>query len=146
MFSEIPHPCGSASGATQIISSETLIFTYPQNHNLEVKEMCVLQGRVKKLALRRFLWAAQIKLDFDADKLLMNCKLFANSFQSVFKLCAISEQILCRHMYTHTDKNTSCCISRVAFIAKKDAPSPVYCVSVHKTSLLYKCTKNQLNV
>ena len=26
-------------------------------------------------ALQRFLWAAQLKFDFDADKLLMNCKL-----------------------------------------------------------------------
>ena len=30
MFSEILHPRGSAAGATQIISSETLIFTYTQ--------------------------------------------------------------------------------------------------------------------
>ena len=25
-------------------------------------------------------------------------------------------------------------------------PSPVYCASVHKTSLMYKCTQNQFNV
>ena len=25
-------------------------------------------------------------------------------------------------------------------------PSPLYCASVHKTSILYKCTKHQLNV
>ena len=68
----------------------------------------------------------------------MNCKLGANSFQSVFKFCAISEQILCRHR--HTDKNTSCCNYRVAFIAKTDMPSPVYCASVQKTSFLYECT------
>ena len=67
-----------------------------------------------KQALRRFLGAAQLNFDFDADKLLMNCKLCAN--------------------YLHTDKNTSSCTSRVAFIAKTDMPSPVYCASVHKTS------------
>ena len=97
-----------------------------------------------KQALQLFLWAAQLKFDLEADKLLMNCKLCANSFQLVFKFCAISEQILCRHR--HTDKNTSCCNYRVAFIAKTDMPSPVYCESVHKTSLLYKCTQNQFNV
>ena len=86
-----------------------------------------------KQALRRFLWAAQF-----------NCKLCANSLQSVFALCAISEKIVCKHR--HTDKNTSCCTFRVAFIAKTDMPSLVYCASVHKTSLLYRCTKNQFAV
>ena len=117
-------------------------------------------------ALRRFLWAAQLNFDFDADKLLMNCKLCANYLQLVFELCAISEQIVCKHR--HTDKNTSCCTSRVAFMAKTDCTSvyktsllynctqnqftvqvytkPVYGTSVHKTSLLYKCTQNQFTV
>ena len=96
----------------------------------------------------------------------MNCKLCANYLQLVFKLCAISEQIVCKHR--HTDKNTSCCTSRVAFMAKTDCTSvyktsllynctqnqftvqvytnPVYGTSVHKTSLLYKCTQNQFTV
>ena len=74
----------------------------------------------------------------------MNCKLCANYLQLVFELCAISEQIVCKHR--HTDKNTSCCTSRVAFIAKTDMPSPVYCESVHKTSILYKCIQNQFTV
>ena len=35
----------------------------------------VTSGKYVELeqALRRFLWAAQLKFDFDADKLLMNC-------------------------------------------------------------------------
>ena len=74
----------------------------------------------------------------------MNCKLCANYLQLVFELCAISEQIVCKHR--HTDKNTSCCTSRVAFMAKTDMPSPVYCASVHKTSILYKCIQNQFTV
>ena len=92
---------------------------------------------------------------------LMNCKLCANSSQSVFKLFAISEHFVCKH--NHTDKNTSCCTFRLAFKAKKDMPSPVYCASVlknqftvqvytkpvyctgvHKISLMYKCTQSQL--
>ena len=48
--------------------------------------------------------------------------------------------------HRHTDKNTSCCTSRFAFIAKTDMPSPVYCASVHKTSILYKCIQNQFTV
>ena len=74
----------------------------------------------------------------------MSCKLCANYLHLVFKLCAISEQIVCKHR--HTDTNTSCCTSRVTFMAKTDMPSPVYCGSVHKTSLLYKCTQNQFMV
>ena len=74
----------------------------------------------------------------------MNCKLCANYLQLVFELCAISEQIVCKHR--HTDKNTSCCTSRVAFMAKTDMPSPVYSASVHKTSILYKCIQNQFTV
>ena len=62
----------------------------------------------------------------------------------MFELCAISEQIVCKHR--HTDKNTSYCISRAAFISKTDMPSPVYCESVHKTSILYKCIQNQYTV
>ena len=96
----------------------------------------------------------------------MNCKLCANFLQLVFELCAISEQIVCKHR--HTDKNTSCCTSRVAFMAKtvctsvyktsllynctqnqftvQEYTKTVYCTSVHKTSLLYKCTQNQFTV
>ena len=48
--------------------------------------------------------------------------------------------------YLHTDKNTSSCTSRVAFMAKTDMPSSVYCASVHKTSILYKCIQNQFTV
>ena len=82
-----------------------------------------------------------------ADKLLMNCKLCANYLQLVFELCAISEQIVCKHK--HTDKNTSCCTSRVAFMAKTDCTSEYktsYCTIVHKTGLLYKSTQNQFMV
>ena len=117
---------------------------------IAAKKICLLthlflcfQGCLEQ-ALQRFLWAAQLKFDFDADKLIMKCKLCAKSLQSLFKLCAISEQTVCKHR--HTDKNPSCCTSRVAFMAKTDMPSPVYCASVHKTSLLFKCTQNQFTV
>ena len=72
----------------------------------------------------------------------MNCKAIANSLQSVFKLCAISENFVCKHR--NTDKNALCCSFRVAFIAFM--PSPVYCTSLRKTSLLYKCTQSQFTV
>ena len=85
-----------------------------------------------KQALRRFLGAAQLNFDFDADKLLMNCKQFANYLQLV-QLCAISEQIVCKHR--HTDKNTSCCTSRLKQTVQVYT-KPVYGTSVHKTSLL----------
>ena len=62
----------------------------------------------------------------------------------MFKLYANNEQIVCNHR--HTDKNTSCYTSRVAFIAKTDMPSPVSCASVHKSSILYKCIQNQFTV
>ena len=106
------------------------------------------QGRlVTQQALWRFLWAAQLNFDFDADELLIavNCKLCANYLQLVFKLCAISEQIVCKHTHTES-KITFCCTSRVAFMAKTGMPSPLYCASVHKTSILYKCTQHQFNV
>ena len=74
----------------------------------------------------------------------MNCKLCPNYLQLVFILCAISEKIVCKHR--NADKNTSCCTSRVAFMAKTDMPSPVYYASVHKTSLLYKRIQNQFTV
>ena len=41
----------------------------------------------EKQALRRFLWAAQLKFDLDADKLL-------DELQNVCQLCAISMQTL----------------------------------------------------
>ena len=74
--------------------------------------------------LNKVLWAAQLKFDFDADKLLMNCKICANFVQSVYQLCAktlpFAQNQLTVQVYT----------------------KPVYCTSVHKTSLLYKCTQN----
>ena len=36
------------------------------------------EDKSDKQALRRFLWAAQLKFELDADKLLMNCKICAN--------------------------------------------------------------------
>ena len=52
---------------------------------------------------------------------------------------------LCANIDTQI-KITSCCTSRVPFIAKTDMSSPVYCTSVRNTSLLYKCTQNQFTV
>ena len=77
----------------------------------------------------------------------MNCKLYANYLKLVFELCAISEQIVCK--LRHTDKNTYCCTSRVAFMAKTDCTSvykSVSCTIVHKTGLLYKSTQNKFMV
>ena len=45
-------------------------------------------NEILKQALRRFLWAAQIKFAFDADKLLINCKLCTNFVKSVCKGCS----------------------------------------------------------
>ena len=86
--------------------------------------------------------------------MLMNCKICAKSVQSTCKLCTISVPTLC--------KNTAFCTSRVAFIAKTAGSvyctsitksvsvqvytKPVNCASVHKTTLLYKCTQKQFNV
>ena len=81
---------------------------------------------IPREAVRRFLWAAQLKFDLNSDKRLRDCKLCATSLQPMFKLCVISENCVCTF--------------RVALIAKTDMPSPVYYESVHKTSSLYKCT------
>ena len=97
-----------------------------------------------KQALRRFLWAAQLNFDFDADKLLMNCKLCANYLLLVFELCAISEQIVCKHR--HIDKNTLVCKCIQNQNTVQVYTKPVYCTIVHKTSLLYNCTQNQFTV
>ena len=62
-------------------------------------------------------------LRFDADKLFMIYKLFANFVQNV-----------CKH--GHSDKNTFFCSSRAAFVASSN-------LGVHKNSSLFKCTQNQ---
>ena len=63
---------------------------------------------------------------------------------------------MCANIDIDTDKNTAFCTSRVAFIAKTASitksvsvqvyTKPVNCTSVHKTSLVYMCTQNQLTV
>ena len=73
-----------------------------------------------------FLRAAQIQFDFDPDKLLMN-----------WKLCAISVQILC---------NLCANIGTQTKQTNKVYTKPIYCTSVQKTSLLYKCTQNQFTI
>ena len=64
---------------------QTVLYTYSTIMNFilegklcftETKRLCRIT--LIKQALRRFLWAAQLKFDFDADKLLMNCKICAN--------------------------------------------------------------------
>ena len=72
-------------------------------------------AQAEKQALRRFLWAAQLKFDFDADKLMMNCKICENFMQSACKLCTISVPTLCKNTthnwnfessrHKHSEKN-----------------------------------------
>ena len=78
-----------------------------------------------KQALRRFLWAAQLKYDLDACNMHT---LYNQSANIVQKHCLLNFYLIFKFLIVQVYRK------------------PVYCTSVHITSSLYKCTQNQLTV
>ena len=91
----------------------------------------------KKSWYKHIFIPAQLKFDFEADKLLMNFKLFSNFVQS--KQCTISTPTfykMCANITTQTKTLLFALLELLLYM------KPVYCTSEPKTSLV----KNERNV
>ena len=92
-------------------------------------------GQRGKQALGRFIWAAQLKFDFDADGLLKTVRNLFISVQSFWNPCA--------NLFVKIDTQIKICLpykSPQNEFAVEVNTKPISYTSVKITSLPYKCT------